>query len=130
MHEAFVLELLESGVHRARAGSPGTLAPAFELLDDLIAVRRFLGQEDEDRCAHVTACRSPAGAELGAEASWTAEPGSEVGCVEGRPATPVATTGTVPEVLAEGCGVMPHGHLVVRGVVEVFSGHVGSLQSG
>ncbi len=54
-HEPFVLQLLERGIDRAGARPPAAVAPSFELRDHLVAVHRLLGQEAEDRAAHVTA---------------------------------------------------------------------------
>jgi hypothetical protein len=132
--------LLEGWVHRSGARPPGTVASAFELLDDLVPVRWLLGQEHEDRGPDVAPRGATAGAERRtegrAESTWTAEAGGEVRGVEGRPSTPMATTGATLEVLADmvveaGCRVVVRRRpLVTRGVVGMSSGHFGSLRSG
>jgi hypothetical protein len=128
--------LLEGWVHRSGARPPGTVASAFELLDDLVPVRWLLGQEHEDRGTDVAPRGATAGAERRAESTWTAEAGREVRGVEGRPSAPMATTGATLEVLADvvveaGCRVVVRRRpLVMRGVVGMLSGHFGSLHSG
>ena len=134
--EAFVLELLEGRVHGAGTRPPGAVAPAFELLNDLVAVRWLLGQEDEDRSSHVTACGAPAGSEWLTEATRTAEAGREVRGVEWRPSPAVTAPSAVLKVLAdvvvEACGGIVAGPrpLVVGDWMGSFSGHVGSLHGG
>src|SRR4029077_118098 len=131
-----VLELLEGRVHRAGACPPRAIAAALELLNDLVAVRGLLGEEDQDRSADVAARRPAARAEGLAEASGTREAGAEVGRVEGRPAPAMTAPGTlldvITDVVVEACGgvVMSPRALVVRSGVGVFSGHVGSLHCG
>ena len=73
-HQAFVGQLRHRRVHRARAGAPGPAGALGDLLDDLVAVHRLLGEQREDRRAHVTARpSSTAAAARAAEAARTAE---------------------------------------------------------
>ena len=73
-HQAFVGQLRHRRVHRARAGAPCPAGALGDLLDDLVAVHRLLGEQREDRRAHVTARpSSTAAAARAAEAARTAE---------------------------------------------------------
>ena len=54
-HQAFVLELRERRVDRAGARAPGAVGALGDLLDDLVAVPRLLGDEREDGGADVAA---------------------------------------------------------------------------
>src|SRR5439155_27036891 len=53
LHQAFVLERLERGVHRARARVPGAVASRVELLHDLVAVHGRLVEQRQDAVADV-----------------------------------------------------------------------------
>jgi hypothetical protein len=134
--EAFVLELLESGVHGAGTRSPRPVAAALEFLNDLVAVRWLLGQEDEDRRTYVATRGTPARTEGLAEATRTTEGGGKVRGVEGRPSSAVTVASAVLEVLAdvvvEACGgIVAGSRPLLMGVrVGSFSGHVGSLRGG
>ena len=55
--EALVLELLEGRIDRAGARAPATAAALAELLHDLVAVHRLLGQEGQGRFADRAATR-------------------------------------------------------------------------
>src|SRR5262249_47344178 len=72
-HEALVLQLLERGVDRAGAGAPNAFAALLDLLHDLVAVARLLGEQQQRRGTNVPAPRlAPAtprraGAEAAAE---------------------------------------------------------------
>src|SRR5450759_532735 len=55
LDETLVLELVEGGVDRPRAGPPGATAALCELRDDLVAVARLLGKELQDGGADVAA---------------------------------------------------------------------------
>src|SRR4029079_3779028 len=63
-HQALVLELLERGVDRAGARLPVALGAALDLLDQLVAVLRVLGQQEQQGGANV----APAGAAAAAMA--------------------------------------------------------------
>jgi hypothetical protein len=97
-------------------------------------VRRLLGKKHEDGGTDVASGSAPARAERLTESAGTTEAGGELGSIEGRPPAPMAAPGAVLEVLAD--VVMEAGRrflaerLLAPGVVDVFSGHVGSLQSG
>jgi hypothetical protein len=99
-------------------------------------VRRLLGEEDEDRGAHIATRCAPARPKRLAEASGTTETGGEVGRIEGRPSPAMAVPGpmleVLPNVVVEACGgfVVGPRALVVVGWVRVFPGHVGSLHGG
>ena len=74
--ESFVLELLERRVDRARTRAPDALAPSLDLLHELVAVARLLGEQGENRGADVTApCPAPAATRgaTGSEAPRAAE---------------------------------------------------------
>jgi hypothetical protein len=96
----------------------------------------LLGEQHENRGADVASGGTPARAELLAEATRTTEGGREVRGVEGWPSTPVAAPSALLEVFADvmvepGGGVVPAtGPFVVRVLLGVFPGHVGSLLSG
>jgi hypothetical protein len=104
-------------------------------LNDLIAVRRLLGEEDEDGGADVAAGGTPAGTEPLTEASGATETGGEVWGVKGRPSPAVAAAHAMLEVLADvveargGVVVCPR-PLIVGRRAGSFSGHVGSLHGG
>ena len=66
LDQALVLEQLQGGVDRAGARRPLAAAALRDHLDDLVAVHRLLGEQGEDRGAHVAAARAPARAEAGA----------------------------------------------------------------
>src|SRR5919198_6171551 len=53
--QALVLQQLECGVDRTRAGSPTASAPLGELLHHLVSMLGPLGQEEEDAGPHVAA---------------------------------------------------------------------------
>jgi hypothetical protein len=99
-------------------------------------VGRLLGEEHEDRGAHVSARSAPARPEVLTEASGTTEAGGKVRCIEGRPSAAVAVSSAMLEVLAdvvvETCGgfVPRPCPVVVRYRMGMFSGHVGSLHGG
>src|SRR5664279_5701472 len=94
LDQAFVLELVEGGVDRPRAGPPGATAALCELRDDLVAVARLLGKELQDGGADVAA-PGPTSSEVapraeravhahratGSEPSAGAEASGEVGAV-------------------------------------------------
>src|SRR5580700_520698 len=58
--QALILKLLKRRVDRARARPPDAAAALADLLDDLVAVHRLLGQERERRRADVAAPGAPA----------------------------------------------------------------------
>jgi hypothetical protein len=134
--EAFVLELLERGVHGAGTRSPRPVAAALELLNDLVAVRRLFGKEDEDRRTHVTTRGAPARTEGLAEATRTTERGGKVRGVERRPSSAVTVASAMLEVLADVVveargGIVAGSRPLLMGLwMGSFSGHVGSLRGG
>src|SRR6185312_8883839 len=66
-HEPLVLQQLEGGVDRACARAPRATAALFELLHDLEAVARLLGEQQQRGRAHVAAARlAPATVSAGA----------------------------------------------------------------
>src|SRR5262249_44275992 len=56
-HQALVLELLERGVDRAGARLPVAVRAALDLLDQLVAVLRRLGEQEQQGGAHVASPR-------------------------------------------------------------------------
>jgi hypothetical protein len=52
-HQALVLELLERGIDRAGARLPVALGAALDLLDQLVAVLRVLGEQEQEGGADV-----------------------------------------------------------------------------
>jgi len=61
--QPLVLELLERGVDGAGAGPPDAAAALLQLLHDLVAVARLLGEQGQDGGAHVAAPRARAAEE-------------------------------------------------------------------
>src|SRR6185312_7951322 len=55
--QALVLELLERRVHRAGARAPDSLAALLDLLHDLVAVARLLGEQQQRGRADVATTR-------------------------------------------------------------------------
>jgi hypothetical protein len=126
--------LLEGGVDRSGAGSPRAVAAALELLDDLVSVRRLLGEEHENRGSDVAAGGAPAVAKTSGTAE-AGEPGitSQPGIVKGGPSAPVPFAPTALDVLADvmvesagGFAQVFH-RLLVAAVSGSFSCHVVSL---
>src|SRR3954470_15291577 len=70
-HEPFVGEQLERRIDRAGARPPRAAASLLELLHDLVAVARQLGEQQEDRRANVSPAHAPA--RPAAASSGTAE---------------------------------------------------------
>src|SRR5690606_2356786 len=95
--QALVGELLERRVDRAGARLPGAAAALVDLLDDLVAVARLLGEQDEDRRADVALAR------LGAAPPRAAAPArprrARAGAEAGRP--PRSGAGSAAEQPAE-----------------------------
>src|SRR5215472_1539428 len=69
LDEVFILELSQGRVDRSRTGAPEAAAALVDLLDDLVAVHRPLGEQRESRRTDVTAPRAPAPP---AAATWPA----------------------------------------------------------
>ena len=88
LDEALVLQLVQRGVDRARAGAPQALGSLGEGLHHLVAVHRLLGEQGQDRLADLAAAvasATPAGAEGAAgHPAWAAGEGagSEAGGAE------------------------------------------------
>src|SRR5919197_3678039 len=89
--QPLVLELLQRRVHRAGARAPHALAALLELLHDLVAVARLLGEQQQRGGADVAAARLRAADEL-RPARHAAEPrpAEERAAGAARPARPEA----------------------------------------
>src|SRR5580704_1137575 len=131
-HKPFILELLQGWIDGSGACTPRALAAALELLDDLVPVRRLLGEEHENRCPDVAARGTPA---VAAEASGTTETGEpgvsrEPGIVKWGPSAPMAFAAAVlhalTDVMVEApCGfTKPFRRLFVAAVMGTFSVHL------
>jgi hypothetical protein len=116
--QALVLELLERGVDRARAGAPDALAAALDLLHELVAVARLLGEEREQRGADVAAARART-----ATAPRATRPAAEAH----RPAPEVPAAVAVPAVMVAAGHREPAEPARVEPTRRCFVCHVGSF---
>ena len=136
--QALVLQLLERRVDRAGAGPPDSPAALADLLDDLVAVHRLLGQQGQRRRANVTAPGPrPAHPRLARPRTHAVESGRPRHPL-GEPAAPVtpAPAGTAAPALVLAavplalfvCGMRPAGHLPVSAAMppELFVSHLKS----
>ena len=57
--QALILELAQRGIHRAGARLPDAAAAVTDLLDQLVTIARFLGEQDQRGCADITATAAP-----------------------------------------------------------------------
>src|SRR6185437_15861486 len=133
--QALVLQLLERRVDRAGAGPPDSPAALADLLDDLIAVQRALGQQGQRRRADVAApgprpahprlARPRAHAvESGRSRHPAGKPAAAVTPAAAGPAAPAFVVAVVPLVLFVS-GMRPGGRLPVSAAMppELFVSH-------
>src|SRR5215467_4614082 len=114
LDQALVLQLLEGGVDRPRAGLPDAATALGDLLDQLVAIPRLLGEQRQRRGSDVTAPHArptvhPALGPPGADTEAHRAPGTPGAATAPRaagPATACAATppATAPVFLA-GCPV-------------------------